>query len=92
VDLETGPLCALGWNPPRQPGRNARFSFVFDMEPTIPMLCRPGFACRRASWTPGSEAHPDKALGVLHPDMAERLTVARDTPPSAVYIETSGRP
>jgi Porphobilinogen deaminase, dipyromethane cofactor binding domain/NUDIX domain len=31
LDLTPGPLHALGWNRPRSPGRNARFSFIFDM-------------------------------------------------------------
>lgn len=38
-------------------------------------------------WSP-----PDEALSVLHRDVAERLTAARTTPPSAVYVEASGHP
>jgi 8-oxo-dGTP pyrophosphatase MutT (NUDIX family) len=92
VDLEPGPLYALGWNPPRRPGRNARFSFVFDMGTHDTDALSPRIRLQADELDAWQWAHPDKALGVLHLDMAERLTVARNTPPSAVYIETSGRP
>jgi 8-oxo-dGTP diphosphatase len=87
LDLTPGPLHALGWNRPRSPGRNARFSFIFDMgthdaDTLSALIHRQPSELDAWQWSP-----PDDALNMLHPDMAARLAVARRTPPSAVYIE-----
>lgn len=91
VDLEPGPLHAVGWNPPLRPGRNARFTFIFHMgahdADALSAEIRPR-AEELDSWR---WAHPAEALDVLHLDIAERLCAARNNPPTAVYVETSDR-
>jgi len=89
LDLTPGPLYALGWNPPRRSGRNARFSFIFDMGAHDPDTLAPLIRLQAAELDAWQWSAPNDALTVLHPDMAARLTAARDTPASAVYIEAA---
>jgi 8-oxo-dGTP pyrophosphatase MutT (NUDIX family) len=92
MDLEPGWLYAVGWNPPLRPGRNARFTFIFHMGAHDADALSPMIHLRVEELDSWRWALPDEALGVLHPDIAERLTAARNGPPSAVYLETSQRP
>lgn len=89
VDLLPGRLYALGWNPPRRPGRKARFSFIFDMGTHDADMLSSLVRLQVSELDAWQWSHPDQALNVLHSDVAERLTIARNAVPSAVYIEAS---
>lgn len=92
VDLEPGPLYAVGWNPPLRPGRNARFTFVFHMGVHDAGALGSAIRLRAEEVDSWRWAHPDEAIGMLHPDIAERLSAGRDNAPSAIYLETPSRP
>ncbi|WP_037069246.1 NUDIX domain-containing protein [Pseudonocardia acaciae] len=88
LDLEPGPLHALGWNPPVRPGRSARFTFIFAMGTHDAAALAARIHLRESELDAWQWSRPDQALGMLHPDLAERLTTARATVPSAVYVES----
>ncbi|MGI8308549.1 NUDIX domain-containing protein [Saccharopolyspora hattusasensis] len=87
VDLTPGPLYALGWNPPRRPGRNARFSFIFDMDTHDTATLSRRIRLQATELDAWQWSSPDEALSLLHADVAARLTVARSNQPSAVYVQ-----
>jgi len=87
LNLTPGPLYVAGWNPPRRPGRSARFTFVFDMGSYDADRLASRIALQSSELKDWRWMEPGPALGILHPDMAARLTTARRTPPTAVYAE-----
>lgn len=88
VDLVPGPLHVLGWNPPRQPGRRARFTFVFHMGTHDPRTLASAISLHPGELAEWRWATPHDARPMLHPDTAERLLIARDATATTVYVES----
>lgn len=86
IDIVPGPLFMLAWNPPRRPGRTARFTFVFHMGRHDPAALAATVRLQPTELDAWQWATPETALSVLHPDMAERITAAARIPPTATYV------
>jgi 8-oxo-dGTP diphosphatase len=89
IDFTPGPLLMLGWNPPRRPGRAARFTFVFHMGRHDPAALAAAVRLQPTELDAWQWATPETALSVLHPDMAKRIITATEIPPTASYAEST---
>lgn len=90
LDLDPGPLLALGRTPPRRPGRNARFSFVFGMGTHHAETLSPLIRLQASELDAWQWCAPERALDLLHPDMTAWLTRVRQAWPCPVYVEHTG--
>ena len=86
--IEAGRLLVVAWRAPTKPGRDARWSLIFDGGPadsTQPLQLHDD-EVRLARWVP-----PKNALAALTPAIAQRLVAwGVETNPATTYIQQTG--
>lgn len=87
IDVTPGPLVAVEWTAPSEPGRHALMTLVFDLgehdEPDLQRLVRQ----RQAMIAEWALVHPAEAVTRLHSGVKLALSAHRSLDPTAVYVE-----